>query len=69
MSAFFDDVFSKYHCGFWKGYSTEHCNMKRLEKWKKYASKRKIFDALLTDFSKALNCLDHQLLTAKLNQH
>ena len=30
--ASFDNVFSKYQYGFRKGYSTQHCNLKMLEK-------------------------------------
>ena len=40
MSAFSDYVFSKYQCGFWKGYSTQYCKLKMLKKWKKYVGKR-----------------------------
>ena len=48
-SAFFDNAFSKYQCGFRKGYSTQHCNLKVLEKWNKCVGKGKVFGALLTD--------------------
>ena len=64
ISAFFDNVFSKYQSKFRKSYSTQHCNMKMLEKWKKFGGKGKVFSALLTDLSKAFDCLDHKLLTA-----
>ena len=42
ISAFFDNVFPKYQCGFRKGYSTEHCNFKMLEKWKNVSVEEKI---------------------------
>ena len=42
ISAFFDNVFSKYQCGFRKGYSTQHCNLEMLEKWKNVSAKEKI---------------------------
>ena len=38
-----------------------------LEKWKKVVDTKKVFGALLTDFSKALYCLPHDLIIAKLN--
>ena len=42
ISAFFDNIFSKYQCGFRKGYSTQHCNWEMLEKWKNVSAKEKI---------------------------
>ena len=69
ISAFFDNVFSKYHCGFREGYSTQNCSLKMLEKLIKCVGKRKVFGALLADLSKAFGCLNHKLLTAKLNAY
>ena len=40
-----------------------------MEKWKNAVDKGKIFGALLTDLSKALACLNHELLIAKLNAY
>ena len=37
------------------------------EKWKK--GKAKVLGALLTGLSKACDCLDHKLLTAKLHAY
>ena len=67
MSQFFENIFSKYQCGFRKGFSTQQCLLAMLEKWKRSVDNSKMFGALLTDLSKAFDCLDHELLIAKLN--
>ena len=66
---YFDKFSSDQQCGFRKGYSTQHCLLYLLEKWKNSVDKGKVFGALLTDLSKAFDCLDHELLTAKLNAY
>ena len=43
--------------------------MSMLEKWKSAVDNKKVFAALLTNFSKAFDCLSHDLLIAKLNAH
>ena len=40
-----------------------------LEKWKLAVDNKKTFGALLTDLSKAFDCLPHDLLVAKLNAY
>ena len=69
MSQFFDKIFLKYQCGFRKGFSTQQCLLAMLEKWKRSIDNGKSFGALLTDLSKAFDCLDHELLIAKLNAY
>ena len=67
MSVFFDNLFSKNQFGFRKGYSTQECLLTLLEKRKNAADTGKVFFfALLTDLSKAFDCLDHELLITKL---
>ena len=69
MSAYFDEIFSKYQYGFRKGYSTHQCLLALLEKWEAEVDKGKVSGALLTDLSKAFVCFNHELLIAKLNAY
>ena len=69
ISEFFENIFSKNQCGFRKGHSTQQCLLAMLEKWKRSVDSGKAFGALLTDLSKAFDCLDHELLIAKLNAY
>ena len=66
---FMNDKLSPYLCGFRKGYNTQYCLMVVLEKWKKALDKKKVAGALLTDLSKAFDCLHHDLLIAKLEAY
>ena len=69
ISEFFENIFSKNQCGFRKGHSTQQYLLAMLEKWKRSVDSGKAFGALLTDLSKAFDCLDHELLIAKLNAY
>ena len=52
LYSFMLEFLSKYQCSFRKGYSTQHCLLAMLEKWKSTADKRKSFGALLIYLSK-----------------
>ena len=69
ISNYFENIFSKFQCGFRQGLSAQYCLISMIEKWKKCVDKGKTFAALLTDLSKAFDCLVHDLTIAKLNAY
>ena len=66
---FMDNKLSSYLCGFRKGYSTQYCLLVMLERFKKALDNKNKFGALLTDLSKAFDCLNHELIIAKLEAY
>ena len=66
---YFENILSKFQCGFRKGFSTRYYLLLTIKKWKKAADKDQSFGALLTDLSKAFDCLSHDLLIAKLHSY
>ena len=66
MIHYFDDILSPSQCGFRKGYSTQHCLLVILEKFKESVDKSNKFGTLLTDLSKVFDCIDHKLLIEEL---
>ena len=69
ISSYFNDIFSKYQCGFRKGFSAQNCLLAMREKWRNSMNQGKFFGALLTDLSKAFDCLPHDLLAAKVSAY
>ena len=64
--AYINTFLSPYLFGYRQGYSTEQCLIAMLEKWKKGLDGKKCAGAILTDLSKAFDCLNHDQLIAKL---
>ena len=69
MYKYFDQIFSKFQCGFRKGFSTQNCLLYMIENWKESLDQGGHYGALLTDLSKAFDCIMHDLLIAKLQAY
>ena len=66
MYKYFNHILSKWQGGFRRGFSTQLSFLVMTEKWRKCLDERGIGRALLTDLSKAFDCILHDLLIAKL---
>ena len=69
MQTYFDEILSKYQCGFRKGFGAQHCLVSMIEKWKESVDNGGAFGDLMTDLSKAFGCLHYGLLIAKLDAY
>ena len=66
---YFDTLFSKFQCGFRKGFKAQHCRLAIIQKWRKTLDKGGETGAVLTDISKVFDCIDHNLLITKLDAY
>ena len=69
ISTYIAENLSPYLFGFRKGHSVEQCLMTMLEAWKRALDRKKCVGAILTDLSKAFDCLKHELIIAKLEAY
>ena len=69
MQTYFDNLLSKYQCGFRKGFNAQHSLVSMIEKWKESVDSGGAFSALMSDLSKSFGCLHHDLLIAKLDAY
>ena len=69
ISPYFDSVFSEFQCRFRKGFNAQQCLLTMVEKCCKTLDEGGETEAVLTDLSKAFDCIDHNLLIAKINAY
>ena len=66
---YLSQIFSGYQCGFRRRFNAQQCLMVMIEKWCESLGGGCHSGALLTDLSKAFDCIDHELFTSKLNTY
>ena len=54
-------------CGYRKDFSTQHAHLSLIEKWKRVLDNKGYGGAIIMDFSKVLDTINHDLLIAKLH--
>ena len=69
ISEYMEKYLSPYVFGYRKGMGTQYCLLAMIEIWRKALDERKVGGAILTDLSKAFDCLSHDLLIAKLEAY
>ena len=57
-----ENILSNFQRGFRKGFHAQQCLIGMIEEAKRIVDKGRHFSALLTDLSKAFDCLPHDLL-------
>ena len=69
INSYVESFLSPFLFGYRKGHSTQHCLLVMIEMWRKALDEKKVAGGILTDLSKAFDCLSHDLLIAKLEAY
>ena len=69
INEYIDKFLSSFLFGYRRGYGTQYCLLTMIEMWKKALDEGKVAGAILTDLSKAFDCISHELMIAKLEAY
>ena len=69
LSKYFDSLLATNQCVFRKGFSSRYCILVMLENFKEAMDSENQFGAVLTELSKAFDCIDPKRLMAKLYEY
>ena len=69
IATYTSNILSSHLCGFRKGYNTQHVLMRLKDNLNKSLDRKEKVGLLLMDLSKAIDCIPHELLIAKLNAY
>ena len=69
MKQYMEDHISPYIFGYRKSHGPQPCLLNMIEMWRKGLDEGKVAGAILTDLSKAFDCISHDLLIAKLDSY
>ena len=69
FNKYLDQYLNNLMCGFKKAHSTQHTLFRPLQEWQNELDKSGFVGTILMDFSKAYDCLPHDLLIAKFKAY
>ena len=69
LSSYAETILSNLISAYKKSYSSNHVLLRLKENWKKSRHNKNFVSTVLMDFSKAFDCIPHDLLAAKLHAY